>query len=76
MGKAMQVAWKRWGIINDIMGDVLASVVTTIFYFTVLVPFGIGVRLFSDPLQTKSASTQWLDRTEVSSTLDDARRQF
>ena len=68
-------AWKRFG---QFMGDFLARAVLTLFYFTVLVPFGLGVTLLSDPLRTRRSGSQpmWLSRQTGDQSLDDARRQF
>lgn len=68
-------AWKRFG---QFLGDILARVVLTLFYFTVFVPFGLGVTLLSDPLRIRSTSSRlmWLPRQTGDRSLDDARRQF
>ena len=71
-----QLAWQRWQIINKAVGHLHAQAVTILFYFTILVPFGIGVRLFSDPLNAKKIAPQWLAREAVPHSLEDARRQF
>ncbi|RMG96095.1 MAG: hypothetical protein D6706_10790 [Chloroflexi bacterium] len=65
-------AWKRFG---QLIGDFVARIVLTIFYFTLFVPFGLGTRLFSDPLDLKPRSeSHWQERTTKDNTLDDARR--
>jgi len=48
------------------------------FYFVIVTPFGIGVRLFSDPLKVKQAvrATNWLERSSVREELETAREQF
>jgi hypothetical protein len=69
-------AWKRFG---QFLGDILARVVLTLFYFTLFLPFGLGVTLFSDPLQTrKGVSRTWLPREgqDVEPSLEEAGRQF
>ena len=69
-------AWKRFG---QFLGDILARVVLTLFYFTVFVPFGLGITLFSDPLQIhEPASRTWLPRDSQlgKPSLEEARRQF
>jgi hypothetical protein len=67
-------AWKRFG---HFMGDLVGRVVLTLFYFTIFVPFGLGTRLFGDPLAIKEAAKtpQWLKRETKDLTLEDARRQ-
>ena len=70
-----QAAWERWKIVNQAVGHLHSQAITIFFYFTVLVPFGIGVRLFSDPLNTKNLNPTWLKREAVQHSLEDARRQ-
>jgi hypothetical protein len=64
-------AWKRFG---QMMGDFMARIVLTIFYFTLFAPFGLGVRLLSDPLSLKSGRLAWLERSTKDRTINDARR--
>lgn len=66
--------WKAFG---RLLGDLLARVVLTIFYLTIFVPFGLGVRLFSDPLQMKGIPDHlWRPRSSGDQTLEDVERQF
>ena len=67
--------WKRFG---RLVGDFIGRVVLTVFYFTIFIPFGLGVRLFSDPLRLKGASnpSHWLERETGDRVLGDAKRQF
>ncbi|MCB9437504.1 MAG: hypothetical protein H6673_11010 [Anaerolineales bacterium] len=73
--KVLQTAWKRWTIIQHEVGDFHARAITILFYFTVLVPFALGVRLFTDPLNIKTPKPTWGNRSPISTALDDARRQ-
>ena len=68
-------AWKRFG---QFMGDILARVVLTLFYFTIFLPFGLAVTLLSDPLRMRRPQTIpfWLARETGDQTLNEARRQF
>jgi len=51
--------------------------VLTIFYFTLFMPFGLGVRFFGDPLAIRvSGPSKWLERTTHDLTLDGSRRLF
>jgi hypothetical protein len=71
--------WAAWLRFGQFLGDILARVVLTLFYFSVFVPFGLGVTLLSDPLRTRQKGTQaWLPRQtqDDASSLADARRQF
>ena len=69
-------AWKRFG---QFLGDILARIVLTLFYFTLFAPFGVGVTWFSDPLRVRDAGVlSWLPcpTPENAPSVDDARRQF
>lgn len=69
--------WSGWKAFGHFLGDWLARVVLTIFYFTVFVPFGLGVRIFADPLFIKKQPDQrWQSRTTGDRTLQELRRQF
>jgi hypothetical protein len=69
--------WHGWKAFGQFMGNWLARVVLTIFYFTILVPFGLGVRLFSDPLQVKTTpAALWRPRDTGDQTLEDTLRQY
>ncbi len=77
MNAILRAAWDRWQIIGHINGEYVSRFITNFFYFTILVPFGLGVRLFSDPLGLrKSSASNWKARKPVSTALDDARGQF
>ncbi len=71
--KKIWQAWKRFG---QFLGDILARIVLTLFYFTLFLPFGIGVTVFSDPLHTRTKNASWTPREGPPPTLDDARRGF
>jgi hypothetical protein len=52
-------------------------VVLSIFYFVVVLPFGLGVRLFSDPMKIKKKRlSNWTDLTTRTDDLDKARKLF
>jgi hypothetical protein len=71
--------WHGWLRFGQFLGDILARVVLTLFYFTVFVPFGLGVTLLSDPLHVRDKSAQaWLPREteDDEPSLAGAGRQF
>lgn len=72
-----KIAVDRYKTITEINGDILGRVISTVFYFTILVPFGIGSSLLSDPLQRKGTNMQptWIERAPVAHDLDGATRQ-
>jgi hypothetical protein len=72
---SLSKVWNEWKRISRIVGDVVGRVVLTAFYFTILVPFGLAVRLLGDPLGTGAAARDhWHQRAHASPALDDARK--
>lgn len=64
--------WKRFG---QLMGDFIGRLVLTVFYFTIFLPFGLGMRLLGDSLDSKSRiQPKWRKRKTRDLTLDDSRR--
>jgi hypothetical protein len=90
MSEIGRIAWQRWTIVGEVYGDFQARLFAALFYFTIFVPFALGVRLLSDPLRLRGTKKKrlrgtkkkkrkngsWLHRAPVGNTLDDARRQF
>ena len=75
--EALRKFWELWKRFGQFLGDVLARVVLTVFYFTILLPFGLGVTLFSDPLRKRDgAKPEWLPSVPGERTIDAARRSF
>jgi lipopolysaccharide/colanic/teichoic acid biosynthesis glycosyltransferase len=70
--------WEAWKAIARRVGDVQARIILAVFYFVVLAPFALLVRLTSDPLALTSRSRRgWPKRVEPPGTdLERARRQF
>lgn len=67
--------WHAWKRVGQAIGDAIASVVLTLFYFTLFLPFGLGVRLFADPLEMRPGQTaRWVPRDQAPAELDAARR--
>lgn len=65
-------AWKKFG---HFMGDLIGRLVLTIFYFTILLPFGLGTRLLADRLDIKQKiNAHWRNRQTTDLTLKDGRR--
>jgi len=71
-------AWGWWKVFAIEIGNYQGRMLFAFFYFVIVTPFGIGVRLFSDPLKVKQAvsATNWLERSPVRQELETAREQF
>jgi hypothetical protein len=70
--------WGRWREVSQKAADFQARVVLTLFYFTLMLPFGVVFGLLKDPLRIKSrpSGTYWVERKTGPATLTDAQRQF
>lgn len=85
MRELWDIAWHRFNIISSVVGDANARVISVLFYFTILVPFGIGSRLMSDPMRIKPvqkadgksypAGHEWAKRDPIPTDIDSARLQ-
>ena len=75
---SLRRSWNWWKVFATEMGNYQGRVLFAFFYFIVVTLFGIGVRLFSDPLMVKQKgrTTSWLQRSSVSHELEAAREQF
>jgi len=72
--KIIRQIWEAWKRFGQFIGDLFARVILTLFYVTLFAPFGIGVRLLSDPLAARPQPARWLEREQTAQNLDDARR--
>ena len=71
-------AWRGWLEVARYFGDFQARLLLTLFYFTVLVPFAAGLRLFGDPLRLRRPpeASGWEAREGQDADLAASRRQF
>jgi hypothetical protein len=46
----VRLVWDRWKVIAHVIGNVQARVLLTLFYFVVVPPFALIVKLAKDPL--------------------------
>lgn len=74
MKDALSRFWAAWKKFGHFVGDLVARIVLTVFYFTIFLPFGLIITFFSDQLDMKDLTPAWLKRTTKDLTLDDARR--
>lgn len=70
--------WESWEGFAADMGNYQGRILLAFFYFVVVTPFGLLVRLLSDPLRIRysAGNSFWVSRSGVSTELDEARRQF
>jgi hypothetical protein len=75
--EALKKGWHAWLRIGRFIGDQIGRVVLTVFYFTLFMPFALGVRIWGDPLAIRpDVRAKWLERNTHDLTLKDSRRLF
>jgi len=68
--------WERWKSFARTLGNFQARLLLSVFYFLLLAPFGLGVKLFSDPLRLKKrAAPHWVPRTQAKTKDREAARR-
>ena len=67
--------WQAWKTIAHKIGNFQARILLTLFYAVLVFPFGIVVRLFSDPLRIKRRPAEWLNHPDETYDMQWARRQ-
>ncbi len=51
----LKVAWKKWLKLARIIGNFQGQVIMSVFYLVLMLPFGLLVRIFADPLKMKAS---------------------
>ncbi|RME46966.1 MAG: hypothetical protein D6791_07010 [Chloroflexi bacterium] len=69
--------WHEWLRVARLIGSFNARALITLVYFVLIAPFGMPIRLFSDPLRMKRprGAGPWLARRAHDLDLETARRQ-
>lgn len=70
--------WRAWKKFGELMGEIVGRVFLMVFYVTIALPFGLGTRLFGDPLdiRDKTARPAWVERKPIETSVEAAYRQF
>lgn len=69
--------WQGWKAFGHFLGNQIARVVLTFFYFTIFMPFALGTKWFSDPLQLKTTpAKRWQSRATGDQSLEEVLRQY
>lgn len=74
----LKTLWEKWKVFAAAMGDYQGRAMLAFFYFLVITPFGLAVRLFGDPLAIhhQGQTSAWAERQPLRDELDEARKQF
>ena len=70
--------WQKWKTVAQKIGDFQARLILGVFYFVLLAPFALVLKLFSDPLHLKIKNARWVPYpgTTDEDPLVRAQRQF
>ena len=75
MLETLKKLWAAWKRLAHKIGDFQARVILTVIYASLVLPFGLAVRMFADPLRIKRHPTAWLDHPQESTDMEFAHRQ-
>ena len=69
--------WARWKVITHIIGNFQARVLLSVFYFIVVPPFALIVKV-KDPLglRRRGHASGWIERPAADLSSESTRRQF
>lgn len=70
----MRRIWEKWKIIAEKIGSFQATVIFSILYYIVVVPFGVVSSLFQDFFKERKFP-EWKDVSDNSSTLQKLKLQ-
>ena len=68
--------WEGWKRVGRKIGDFQARVLLTLIYAIVLLPFGVIVTLFGDPLRMRRPLQKWSGHADEKMDLPWAHRQW
>lgn len=72
-----RVVWEWWKRAARKIGDFQARLILALFYFVILTPFALGIRLGGDPLAIKRRTPKgWRLRPDEGDPVERAKRQF
>ena len=71
----MKRVWQAWTRLAHKIGNFQARVLLTVLYGVLVLPFGLIVRLFADPLRIKKRPAQWTDHPNEPTDMAWAQRQ-
>lgn len=72
--------WQWWKSIAEKIGNFQSRLILTIFYFTIAMPFALGIKFLADPLRLKPKKISlkasfWIPREDKKVSLEDLWKQ-
>jgi len=72
----LRKAWNAWKRVAQKIGNFQARVLLTIIYASLILPFGLLIRLFADPLRVRRRPEEWIEHPDIACDMTTARRQW
>lgn len=71
----LKYLWSKWKAFAELFSGFMSRLILTVIYFTILLPYGLAVHFWADPLQIKfqKISSGW---HPFSSGLENSLREF
>lgn len=76
LNRFLKELWQRWVRFSKRIADWQARLLLSMLYFLMILPIGLIVRVFADPLALKKTPAQWDSKPGSAARLEDAGRQF
>ena len=68
--------WQWWERFARKLGEFQARLILSLLYILIVLPMGLALRLFSDPLRLKKTAAHWQSKPGSPPCIEEARRQF
>ena len=78
MPSFLKKIWGKWKAFAEVFGAFMSGVVLTILYCTIVLPYGLFLRFFADPLSVKTLpnDSNWKPLPRKDSSLESCRKQY
>jgi hypothetical protein len=73
----LRLLWEHWKRFAHRLGNFQARLLLLLFYYVVVTPFALGLKLLADPLRLRRQTGEWTPRAErAGDALSAAQREF
>ncbi len=70
--------WLTWKALSKRSGNFQSRLILSFFFFVCVTPFGLGVKIFGDPLRLRQGekTSYWLPKKDTAGDVEQSRKQF
>lgn len=72
----LKALWRGWLIVARKIGHFQVQVILMLFYFVIMAPFALVMRIFTDPLDLRGTGSWRPLPSKSIKTLEEAKQQF